>query len=288
MFKLKSWSLMLALLASGAVQAAPSPAKVSSIPGAKSNALILSSPPRETEEAAKKLYQPVAEYLSKVTGKKIVFKYPRTFGVYRTEMINGVYDIVFDGAQFTGYRVQQLKHNVLVKFPTENRSFVAFVRKNEKINSLAELSSQTVCAQPPPSLGTLVMLTNFDSKRQPLIVPMKGREAIYKGVAAGHCTAGVAPVPELKALDQAGAMRIIFESAPMPDQAFSVGPRVSPEDQAKIAAALLAPEAAGPTEPIRVRFKGGDNFVPAKNEEYTPFAELLRSEWGFYDTAAKN
>lgn len=286
MFKCRSILAVMSatLLASGALYAAPDPAAIAKI-GSKSDVLVFSSPPRETAEAAKKLYQPIAEYLSKVIGKPVVYKYPRTFGVYRTEMINGVYDIVFDGAHFIGYRIQKQQHNALVKFPTENRAWSVFVRKDEKAGSIAELAGQTVCAQPPPTLGALVVMSQFDkdSSRQPLLVPVtKAREAIFQAVVAGHCTAGVLPATELKPLDPEGAVRVLYQSQPIADQGFSAGPRVSPEDQAKIVAALLAPAAAGPTEGIRARFKGGDSLVRARNEEYIPFAELLRNEWGFF------
>jgi ABC-type phosphate/phosphonate transport system substrate-binding protein len=278
----------VALFVSGALPAAsnPSPAKSAPTVAIPKGALIFSSPPRESEEAAKKLYQPLADYLSKVLGKPVVYKYPRTYGVYRTEMINGGYDIVFDGAHFIGYRIQQHKHNALVRFPTENRTWVVFTRKDGKINTVSELAGQAVCAQPRPTLGSLVVLSQFDSEptRQPLIVPVTGaREATYQAVMAGHCAAGVLPITELKPLDQAGLAKVLHERA-IADQGFSAGPRVSSEDQAKIAAALLAPESAAAMEGVRARFyKGGEALVRAKNEEYLPFADLLRNEWGFYN-----
>jgi hypothetical protein len=250
-------------------------------------ALVFSSPPRESAEAAKKLYQPVADYLSKVLGKPVVYKYPRTYGVYRTEMINGGYDILFDGAHFIGYRIQKHKHNALVRFPTENRTWVVFTRKDAKIDSVNGLAGYTVCAQPRPTLGSLVVLSQFDNDptRQPLIVPVtQAREATYQAVIAGHCMAGVLPITELKPLDTNGSVKVLYERAIM-DQGFSAGPRVTPEDQAKIIAALLAPEAAGPMAGVRARFyKGGEALIRAKNEEYVPFADLLRNEWGFGET----
>lgn len=280
--------LVAALLFSSGLHAAPNPnpAKPAPTTAIPKGALVFSSPPRESEEAAKKLYQPVADYLARVLGKPVVYKYPRTYGVYRTEMTNGMYDIVFDGAHFIGYRIQKHKHNALVRFPTENRTWVVFTRKDGKINALSELAGQAVCAQPRPTLGSLVVLSQFgnDLNRQPLIVPMTGaREATYQAVVAGHCAAGVLPITELKPLDTNGQVKVLHERA-IADQGFSAGPRVTPEEQAKIIAALLAPESAGPMEAVRARFyKGGEALVRAKNEEYLPFADLLRGEWGFFD-----
>lgn len=287
MSMLKLFPVAVVLLAGGTLMAAQEP-NLGALKPAAGDTLVFSSPPRETLEEGVRNYQPLVDYLSKVTGKRVVYRYPRTYGLYRTEMVNGVYDIVFDGAHFNGFRVQKLNHNILVKFPTENRTFIIFVRKGEKVGSVSELAGQTVCSQPPPNVSALVLLAQFnDPSRLPLIVPVKGRDAIYHGVNAEHCTGGILPAPDLKLLDQNGAVKILFESSAMPDQAFSAGPRVTREDQAKIAAALIAPEAAGPTAKIRAKFKGGERFVPAKNDEYVAFAALLRNQWGFFDEQKK-
>jgi ABC-type phosphate/phosphonate transport system substrate-binding protein len=284
-FRLFNAVVVLALLGAGVAYAAADPSAAAPRAAVKGDVLVFSSPPRETAEVAKKLYDPIAAYLSKVLGKPVVYKYPRTFGVYRTEMLNGDYDILFDGAHFIGYRVQKQQHNALVKFPNESRSWAVFIRNGEKISTVSDLIGKIVCAQPTPTIGALVVLSQFDrdQSRQPFLVSVKVREDIYKNVLSGTCAAGVLPITELKALDPNGAASILYQSAPIADQGFSAGPRVSRDDQAKIAKALLAPEAAGPTEGIRTRFKGGPGLVAAKNDEYTPFAELLRNEWGFAD-----
>jgi len=274
------------LLMTAGAHAAPTPPAAGG--AAKTDPLIFSSPPRETADAGKKLYQPIADYLSKALGRPVVYKYPRTFGVYRAEMLNGGYDILFDGAHFIGYRIQKQQHNALVRMPNEGRAWAIFARKGERISKVTELAGKTVCAQPAPTIGALVLLSQFDKdpSQQPFLVPVKVREGIYNGVLSGHCAAGVLPNTELAALNGSGAAVTVYESAPIADQGFSAGPRVSREEQAKIIAALLAPEAAGPTEGIRTRFKGGAGLIPVKNEDYVPFADLLRNEWGFGDQLA--
>ncbi len=280
-----SRSLVIAalLLVSNVPQASELKAEKVSASAGDKDVLIMSAPPRETPEAAKIIYQPVADYLSKVIGKPIVYKYPRTFGVYRTEMLMGKYDIVFDGPNFVGYRVAQLQHNVLAKFSAVREMYI-FVRKNDKIVSTAELEGKTICTQVPPNVDGLVALMPFENPaRQPVIVPVRGREAIFNGVMSGHCAAGVIPSPDWASLDKDGTLtKVLFKSQPILDQAITAGPRISREDYTKMAAALVAPEAAGPTEKLRVRMRGGDSFVPATNAEYAVFAPLLKGQWGFF------
>jgi len=218
-----------------------------------------------------------------------VYEYPRTFGLYRVLTVNGMYDLVFDGAHFTGYRIQQRGFNVLVKFPTENRAFVTFVKADSTVKTIKELKKQLVCAHPPPTIDTLFWANQFenDPEQQPLIVPMKGRPAIFKGLIHGDCIAAILPSTELRALDTNQTTRVIFEAPPMPDQAISAGPRVTPEEQKKITDALIAADSEKSTELLRKRFQGGERFVRAANNEYVPWADLLRMQWGFYDNQAK-
>ncbi len=245
-------------------------------------ALIFTAPPREAPEAGIEMYKPVAEYLSKVIGKKVVYKHPGTWGVYRTEMLKGSYDIVFDGPHFNSYRVENLSHNILVKIP-ERHEFTVIVRKDRNITNLQQMAGLTFCAHAPPNLGTLVLLSQFDNpSRQPAILNTKGWDTIYENVVDGKCVGGVLPVLNLKKLDHAGLTRVVFKTEAMPNQAFSAGPRVSMEDQTRIAQALVSPAATTATAKLRDAYKVGDNFAPASNQEYKGLASYLKNEWGYY------
>ncbi|HSD98004.1 MAG TPA: PhnD/SsuA/transferrin family substrate-binding protein [Sulfuricaulis sp.] len=245
--------------------------------------LVFTAPPRESPEDAQQIYQPVAAYLSQTIGKKVVFRHPGTWGVYRTQMLQGKYDIIFDGPHFNSYRMEKLNHNILVKIP-ERHEFVVIVRKDKaSFDTVQQMAGRTFCAHAPPNLATLVLLSKFENpSRQPVIVSTNGWEKIYDGVVSGKCVGGVLPALNLKKYDQTGLTKIVFKTQPMPNQAFSAGPRVSLEDQAKIAQALASPDAAGPTEKLRAAFKVGNNFALASNQEYHGLAEYLRNEWGYY------
>jgi ABC-type phosphate/phosphonate transport system substrate-binding protein len=264
---------------------APAPAKNSTPEQIieEQDALVFTAPPRETQDVAKETYQPVAAYLSQVIGKKVRYKYPGTWGVYRTEMLKGGYDIIFDGPHFNSYRMEKLSHNILVKIP-ERHEFVVIVKKDGKpFQNVRQMAGRTFCTHAPPNLGTLVLLSQFDNpSRQPVIINTKGWDKIYEGVVAGKCVGGILPALNLKNYDRTGQTRIVFKTPAMPNQAFSAGPRVSLEDQARIAQALASAEATRPTEKLRAVYKVGDSFSLANNQEYSGLAEYLRNEWGYY------
>jgi ABC-type phosphate/phosphonate transport system substrate-binding protein len=249
---------------------------------AEASTLVFTSPPRESPAEGKKIYGPVATFLGKVIGKHVQYRHPGTWGAYRSEMLRGDYDIVFDGPHLNSYRVERLHHNILVKVPGL-RDFAVITSKDAPYNELSQLGGRTICTHAPPNLGTLILLSQFNNpSRQPAIMATDGWDKIFHAVATGRCVAGVIPAANLKKLDSDGKMKVVFKSRPLPDQAFSAGPRISPEEQAKIAEALISPDAAPALEKLRAAFKINDKLVGANNGEYAGIAVYLRSEYGYY------
>ena len=249
-----------------------------------SSEYIFSAPPRESIEEGNKIYGPVAEYLSQATGKKIVYKHSGSWGIFQGTMQRGGYDLVFDGAHFNGWRVSKIQHNMLVKVPGDFIFVVLVKKENTRIQDIKQLAGYTVCAHAPPNLGTLTMLEQFTNPaRQPIIRSTDGWKNIYDGLIAGKCAAVAMPLVKLEQFEKNGSKtRIVYRTKPLPDSAFSAGPRLTAEDQTKIIQALLSPQAASAIQALREKYAGGKAFVRATNEEYASLGELLRNEWGYY------
>jgi len=243
--------------------------------------LVFSSPPRESEAKGKEVYQPVATFLSKITGQPVKYRYPQDWLIYQSEMQRDVYDIVFDGPHFLSWRVANLRHTPLVKLPGA-LEFVLVVGKDANtIKSLNNLAGRSICAHAPPNLATLTVLYEFTNPaRQPILLDTKGFPAALKGVISGKCVAGILQARLHKALDKQRETKVIFKSRPMPNQAFSAGRRITPEMQRKIASALLSPEGQAATAKMREEFKA-ENFIPAREEEFAGLSDLLKDVWGF-------
>jgi ABC-type phosphate/phosphonate transport system substrate-binding protein len=245
--------------------------------------ITFSAPPRDSEEEGRRRFEPLAEYLSKILGKKVVYRHPGNWGVYQGEMQKGAYDLVFDGPHFNGWRMEKLDYNVLVKAPGDF-SQVVVVRKDSTTVDIKRLAGHKICAHAPPNLGTLILQGAFDNPaRQPLIAVVHGYKHIYQALLDGKCEAAVLPKKHLEKFDrERNAMRVVYQSKPLPNQALSAGPRITAEDRGHIAAALLAPEAAAPTAKMREAYMGGKTFVSTSNAEYAGLGEYLRNEWGYY------
>ena len=271
---------------SATTKPAPAPAQetqTATPPG--ESALVLSAPPRESAEDGDKRFGPMADFLSKTLGRKVVYRHPGTWGGYQSDMQNGAYDIVFDGPHFVGWRVEKLGHNVLVKLSGEFH-YVGFVRKdNTRIKDIQQLAGQPVCVHAPPNLGTLILLSVFDNpSRQPVIVVSEGYDKIYQGVTEGKCVAGMLPKIHLQKHDISGQyMRVFYSHRPIPEQAITAGPRLSAEEQAKIANALLVPGTEAVLASFREAYALGGWFVRANNGEYAGHGTYLKPVQGFYN-----
>ena len=244
--------------------------------------LVFSSPPRESRAKGEEVYQPIADYLSKVTGQKVIYRYPDNWLVYQRDMQRGDYDIVFDGPAFIGWRQDRQGHVPLVKLPGK-LSFVLVAKKEQqKIQALKDLAGRSICAFPPPNLATLTVLYEFDNpSRQPLIVETQSFPGAYEGVMTGKCVAGILQTKIYEKLAaERGGTKVIFSSRGVPNQAFTAGPRLVPELKAKITQALLSPEGKIATRKLLDEFKLQD-FEPATKEEYAGLGRLLRDVWGF-------
>lgn len=245
--------------------------------------LVFTAPPRESAAKAKEVYQPIADYLTKIAGQKVVFRYADNWLSYQSDMLKGIYDIVFDGPHFISWRMAKQDHSPLVKLPSQLAFVVAAKKDNDAVKELKDVVGRRLCGFPPPNLATLTALYEFKNPvRQPLLVEVKGFQAAYKSVVDGKCAAGVIQVKLWEDFDkEKGATKVLFKSKPVPNQGFSAGgPRVPPELRTKFAEALLTEEGKAATKLLRDEFKGLD-FVPAKKEEYEGVALVLRDVWGF-------
>lgn len=244
--------------------------------------LTFTSAPRDSEQKETQIYQPVVDLLTKATGQKVRFLYGDNYLVYQSEMRKGTYDIVFDGPHFVSWRMSKLQHVPLVKFPG-NLAFVVIVQKSSaKLNSLKDLAGRTLCAFPPPNLATLAVQFEFENPaRQPMLLETETFPQSYKNMLAGKCVGAILQKKLFETLDKdKQAAKVIFTSKPYPNQAFSAGPKVTPEMRERIVKALLSPEGAAATQTMRDIYKA-QSIVPATVEEFQGLGVLLRDVWGF-------
>lgn len=244
--------------------------------------LIFSSAPRDSAENEQALYKPITDLLTKAVGQKVTFRYGENYTVYMSEMLKGTYDIVLDGPHFVAWRMAKLNHFPLVRF-SGDLVFVAIVRKDQtKLQDLKQLAGRTICAFPSPNLATLAIYYEFDNPaRQPMTIPVDTFQDAYKGVVSGKCVGGILQAKLYQNLDKdAKAARVIYTTKPLPNQAFTAGPRVTADMREKITKALLSPEGAAATAKLRDVYKI-QRLTITTPDEYVGLGKLLRDTMGF-------
>jgi len=251
--------------------------------------LVLGAPPRESITQADTIYDPIANFLTRVTGQKVTYRYVDNWLSYQSDIQNGAYDIVFDGPAFIGWRMAKYGWTPLVKLPG-NLRFVVIVAKNNKVvKNLEDLEGYPLCGFAPPNLATLTIQFEFTNPaRQPRLIAVRTFAKAYQGVVSGKCVAAIMQSKLYRHINaKRHAARVIFRSQPLPNQAFSAGPRVPAAMRAQIIAALLSIQGNAATSKLRAEFKSGQ-FVPATAQEYEGLGKLLKNVWGFGLRTASN
>ena len=289
-----AWLLLILTLMSGAVYA-------NGPLGSKDNPYVFSAPPRESVERGEEIYGPIAEALTRATGKHFIYWHPgeKDWLTYTSKMRNGDYDMIFDGPHFVGWRTNLINHTPVLALQHEHVWVVIGTRdahkyKRRPINKLGDLAGRRVCVHAPPNFGTLTLLSLFDNPvRQPTLIPIAGWKNAFLGVRDGKCEGAILPKGKYKKfkkkLDSADMyVTKLYQHRPYPNQAITVGPRIKESLRKKIVEVLQSDVGMNATAKLRKRFNKDKPFKKVANKRvYDKPALVLRDFMGFeYDPKA--
>lgn len=265
---------LLALAAVAAVRAAmPKPG-----PGE----LVLVIQPILSEEQTHKDYQPLAEFIERTTGRRCVIgTLPNFIAYWEVIRRHGGYDLAFDAAHFTDYRIRKFGFTVLAKIPG-TVSYSLVVPKGRQVLDPMELTGKTIATLGPPSVGAVRLSAMFPNPtRQPAIVEVDNAEEGMELVVAGRVHAAILPTPLVsRRMAQGGGLAVVMTTEPMPNWALSAAPRLDPGLREKLRAALLN---ADKTEDGKRMLQGigFPKFDPATPDLYAGQGNVLRGYWGY-------
>ncbi len=250
--------------------------------------IVMTAAPRGTNAEETATYQPIADFLTKVLGEKVEYKFADNWLSYQENVREGLYDIIFDGPHLTSWRIHYLGWVPLVKLPQPHVWVVVTKKDNTQVQNLDSLIGRLVCSPAPPNFGTLTLQSEYSNPvEMPVIVPTKGWKNAYNGVLSGKCMAGVMPLTNWRAFDPSGLeSRVIFQHTPFPNQALSVSSvRFSPEVQKKIRDALLSPDGQAAMQNLRARYAKVhgkiEPLVAATSQEYVGIDSILKDTYGY-------
>ncbi len=246
---------------------------------------VFAAPPSESAGVAKKLFNPIADHLTKATGRRFTYRHSPNWLSYMRDMRAGRFDLVFDGPHFVSWRISELGHTPLVRLQG-TLEFVIVARDNDEIVfDVKDLAGHKVCTHAPPDLGTVIMQSEFKNPvRQPQIFEVNGFDNIFAALVLGRCRGAVIPFASYAAFnsgDVKGSTRILYLSEPLPREAISAGPRIPLDIQGVIRATLLSPLGLIATQGLREGYADGGQLVATDKAEYQGFASLLNNVYGF-------
>jgi ABC-type phosphate/phosphonate transport system substrate-binding protein len=249
---------------------------------------VFSAPPLESREQSLVLYQPIAEYLTTISGKEVVYEFPGNWPGFIKNMQQAKYDFVLDSPHFVSWRLENIDHRLLIGL-AENLVYVVVVSTSKGNQSLSDLRGKSVCSGPVPNLDALTLTDQYDTSwTQPEINVVKGFEQRLAMVADGHCQAAVLPKRVYRKLADSftpGGTKIIFESQVLPHYGLTVGPRVSQKLYEKLLPGLLSPMADPAFKELSnlyaVGRADGVERISGNLENYQGYAYLLAEFWGF-------
>lgn len=194
-----------------------------------------------SEAATLRTYQPLADFISKATGDKVVIHTARDFPEYWVnQKKNNPYQIMLDNAFFTDYRNEKKQWASLVKYPGLV-SYTLIVMSDNAVFEASELVGKTIASLMPPAPSGVFLGQMFRNPlRQPYIVPTTSASESLEILIEGKVIGAILPTPMVNVALQNGADLVVVKtSVQIPFIALSVSPDVSKEKAEQIKKALL-------------------------------------------------
>lgn len=247
---------------------------------------IMTAPPREKPERGKAMYEPIAEYLSKILGEPVVYEQPTGWFDYSKKMREGKYDIVFDGPHFSAWRIKNLKHVPVAVLPGKLGFVLITWADSRGVQKIRDLVGKKICALYSPNLGTGMLYKLFSNPvLQPQLYGVRGGfKKVYQAFRQGNCRAAIlrdnvynkTPSAEKKQL------KILVKTKPLPNQTITVSKRLR-SNAAKISRVLTSKEGAIAADVLLSRFsKKKKYFKQARVTEYAGVEQVLEGVvWGW-------
>jgi len=244
--------------------------------------LELAIQPVLSEAKTKKAFKPLAEYLSKVTGKQVVIKtMPNFMAYWDTVRRADSYDLILDAAHFTDYRSKKYGYKVLAKIP-DSVSYSLIVLAENFIFDPSELIGKRIATLGAPSIGAARLDALFPNPmRQPIIVEVTNADKGIKMLLDKNVFAAIIPTPLVsRTMAEGKDISVVMVTEPAPHIAISASPKMDANTVAIIRKAIVAANKS-PAGKKMLKDIGFSQFDPANAKIYSGQSKLLEKYWGY-------
>ena len=234
-------------------------------------------------EGTKKDFQPLADYLGAVTGKRVVIHtLPNFLSYWNAIRKPNSYDLIFDDAHFTDYRATKLGYKVLAKVPGYI-SYSLIVAQGSPITDPHELVGKRIATMGAPSMGAMRLQSLYPNPlRQPNIVEAGSPDkALALLLGKKRVRAAILPTPYVSRRRNLGdKFRVLISTEPIPHMAISAAPSVDPVVRKVIRNALLNANHTPPGKRMLDEL-GLTRLETADTAVYKGQSRILEKYWGY-------
>ena len=246
---------------------------------AQQRTLKLAVAPDYSQEQAVEVYRPFVDYLQKEAGVKIELVTARNYASYWQDMrtLKG-WDLVFDEAHFTDYRIKYYHFEPLVH-SLESTSYSLLTQDDIGVGNTKVLLAENILTLSAPSLGYALLLNYFPNPmQQPDIrTTVASWNDAVDGVFADEARAAMVPSSMYALYPN---MFEVAKTREFAGAAISASPNVDAATKDKIRSALLKmhenEDAFQALSELRI-----SQFVAATPAEYEGNSDILKSFYGF-------
>lgn len=234
--------------------------------------------PIQSPAKTRAVFQPLADYLGKATGHSFKLVTNSNFLVYWQAMRQGQYDLVFDAAHFTDYRIQKMGYTVLAKVPG-NVSLSLVAAPGADVLDPKDLAGKGVAVQPVPSVAALALNRWFTGEimRRPRLIEALSFEEAAGLALEGKAMAAMIPTPMAS---QYPKLTLVTSTDPIPGLAISASGKVPAETQQAIATALIGADKS-PDGQALLKAVNLPGFEAAKPETFKGYESWLKGQHGY-------
>lgn len=252
---------------------------LSTMSSAQERTLKLAVAPDYSQEQAVEVYRPFVDYLQKEAGVKIELVTSRNYASYWQDMrtLKG-WDLVFDEAHFTDYRIKYYQFEPLVR-SLESTSYSLLTQDDIGVGNTKVLLAENILTLSAPSLGYALLLNYFPNPmQQPDIrTTVASWNDAVDGVFADEARAAMVP-SSLYALYP--NMFEVAKTREFSGAAISASPKLDSAIKDKIRAALMKmhenQDGFQALTELRI-----SQFVAATAAEYEGNSDILKSFYGY-------
>ncbi|MGE0080477.1 MAG: phosphate/phosphite/phosphonate ABC transporter substrate-binding protein [Thiohalomonadaceae bacterium] len=224
-----------------------------------------------------RVYQPLADYLTKTTGHNVQLATTSNFLVHWQLSKRNIYHLILEGPHMVDYRISKMGYKLVARMP-DLISYSLVADENQLAMEPADLVGKSVATMPAPSLGAVHLNQFFPNPlRQPVLVEVDNLEEAMERVASGQSVGALIPSAAVGRFD---GLTTVATTDQAPAPGITASPEVSESVRNAISKALIEahqhPEGRAALALLNI-----PRFEAASARHYAGYSRLLEGMWGY-------